>query len=310
MLIKLKIEFNDELITYKRLYFLTEKRNLSKNDYEILNNNIYFSPNISKTLFDLLLKLQIHDDYAPIWIEGITRALFSDDAKIALEILDLDSNEILDIPYLFLFNQVLIVKRSHYQRVKELNEKLKQYKYVYIDSYDRDRYKRIKISHLTKISENIYEIPHFLDVRTVESYLLGFKFFVINTNKSFTDIKILILKNLNKTISRRIIGNRELAWLKDFGYIVILDSVDELISLLRNIQQTTTVIPEKPYSGYTLQFPYNSNIPNNLQSLWRQIIPLGTEDIHLEGSYFRETGQMDESYKIYREKMLMYLFHD
>lgn len=301
-MIRIRYVYPDELSVYKRLFYLTEKRNLTNDDYILKDGYIHFKPNISLTLDQILQRMEIETIWSPIWVEGLARGFFSNSADVATEISGLSA--IPEISWSVVHSQVVFIDRNQYNYAKELVSRFRD-EWVFLQNVP---WKRIVVGGMANQPNigDFWKIPDNLDVRVVESYLLnGIGFIFDDPNWKFYDIlKKKVINNYLSTRSRRVPGGRAPQKFADLGWSVKLDSFDELQSLLNPILQKQ--VPK----GVPLHFPFNPDLYGVDAKIWELPIAVGDEDIHLELSYYRNTGKLDSEYSDYRQSHILNLDPD
>lgn len=288
-MLKLRVVYPEEELAYKRLFFLITDRNLDESEHHVEDGYLYVMSDISHKLNQILDRFQTETIWAPIWLEGSARGLFSDHAS--------DIN----IPWSMKYGPVVFVDRNYYLSVLEL-AKQSRTDYIYSGDMDIRRLVTGKITAITSEMQRCYPIPEdFKDIfksnaaRVFECYLLGWDFFILPAHPN---LKEYVADNYRKTISRRIPGGRKIVQFADLGYAVTLDSGDELASIFKdNIIAKTG----------RLMFPPNPDFEEDDQILWQAPIKMGEEDLHFELSYYRETGKVDSEYWQYREEKILEL---
>ena len=87
---RIRLVYSDELVTWARLFFLTEGRNLLPEDYVLENGYIVFKSNISVQLEQIFQRVETETIWAPIWVEGLAKGFFSDQTDTAAKLAGLD----------------------------------------------------------------------------------------------------------------------------------------------------------------------------------------------------------------------------
>ena len=290
-MLKLRIVYNEELIAYKRLFFLIEGRNLENTDYRVDNGFLVFTAFISEKLNKLLRRFEIETIWAPLWVEGISRGLFTNDAGIAAQLLGL--KEIPKISWSVICGPIVFIDRNFYPTIIDVMNNVPQ-DWIYGGDVDPKRLITggvLPLNGRTK-AENYYQLPSHLTARMVDCYLQCWNFFVLPATNSIDSLKKLILANYKNTLSRRVQGKRTVKKFSDLGYAVYLDSADELCSLLGD----QDIIQDQE----RLHFPSIPDLEGLDNEIWKYPVKVGSEDIQSELSYYRQTGNIDPSYYQYR----------
>lgn len=296
-MIKVRIIYTEEFIALSRLFFLIEDRPLQSKDYRVENGYFILLNNVSSTLTNILRQFEEETIWAAAWIQGPIRKRL------------LKNND--DIPWIVVYGPVIFIDRNYYSKLLSListeNEAM-----LYLPDSDRKRI--ITGGLIWEKDKTHYELPEpllnvvallfgsnnvFISIKMIETYLLGWPYFIFPDNLQIEKIKSGLIKNYRNTKSRRVRGNRRIICIANFGTLVKLDSYDELISLLQLLSSDNSSLSPTP--SKSLRFPENLQLVEDDQKIWRTPIRVGEEDIHLELSYYRETGQLDSEYEKYRE---------
>jgi hypothetical protein len=304
-MVKLRIVFAEELRALARLFFLTEGRNLTPNDYRQDGQYLELTSKITDELKNVLQPFEEETIWAPLWVEGLARGFFSDDADTATKLAQL--NQIPNIPYRSVYGPVVFVDRNYYQQAAELARNFENNNWIYTGDVDPRRLitsgilrSRSPEAAPVETVDNYYRIPsefNPLSARAFESYLLGWPFFVLPNSTSYEQLKSAIRQNYKQTRGRRVIGGRKIEPFADLGWAVSLDSGDELLSLIN-----PNARPLAP--GQPLQFPPNPNLTGDEAFIWQYPVKVGDEDLAFELSTFRETNSVDPDYWQYRETQI------
>jgi len=284
--------YQEEVEALERLFYLTERRNAKEpDDYVFTNGYIMFKGDISLTLSNILSHLQVETIWAPIWVEGAARGLFSDQADLAADILGLP--EIPKIRWWKMFGQVVFIDRNDYiTMVRLLQNSNKDYLFLQGVS---DKKKIVTGLFDVFRRGDFYRVPQGVTHRMIESYLLNDTGFILEPDPNLVE---KIKENYFATRAHRVPGGRRPVMFADLGVDVRLDSLEELLTYLYpNLRK-------KVPSGIPLHFPPNPNLSKEENEIWVLPVPLGEEDIHLELSFYRITHYIDEEYILYRENRL------
>jgi len=295
-MIRVRLVYPEEFIAFRRLFYLTERRNLSEDDYVLEDNYIQFKPNISLQLERILQRIEIESIWAPLWVEGLARGFFSNQADTAARLAGL--NTIPEINWSFIYGQVVFVDRNQYKEAKDLAERFRS-DWIFLQGVS---WKRVVVGGMSgqEAVDDFRRVPKGIDVRAIESYLIDDIGFIVEyTNLS--QLQNEIVANYLATRSRRVPGGREPHPFADLGWAISLDSFDELQTLLNS--ELRQLVPR----GVPLHFPHNPTLSEENNKIWELPIAVGDEDIHLELSYYRDSGQIDPQYAKYRETHILNL---
>jgi len=287
-MLRLRIVYEEELVALRRLFFMTEGRNLNDSDLILSNGWLTINTNISDELLSILQKFETETIWAPLWVSGISRGFFSNEVHTAMQLSGISS--IPDIRWLLMYKQIVFVDRNDYMETMK-----------FVNNYVGDRIflqdsdiKRLVVGGINE-SEAIgsfYKVPKGTTVNMMESYLLGSNFFVL---PCYENLKHRIMSNYMYTKSNRVPGGRSILNFPNNECAVVLDSYDELSSLLENKLEI------KYSSKKYLQFLPNSSYQGDKLDIWMSPFAVGDENIYIELSYYRETGNIDKSYYKYRD---------
>lgn len=304
---KLRIVFAEEFQALARLFFLTEGKNLTPNDYRQDGQYLELTTEITDELDNLLQPFQEETIWAPLWIEGLARGFFSNDANTAIKLAQLTN--IPDIPYRSTYGPIVFVDRNYYQQAVQLAQDYSN-NWIYAGEADNRRLitsgiLRSRPLNATPIEnvDNYYRIPpefNPLGARTFESYLYGWPFFILPNSLSYEQLKLAIRNNYKRSRARRVIGGRKIQQFADLGWAVSLDSGDELLSLIN-----PSARPDAP--GEPLRFPPNPNLTGDDALIWEYPVKVGDEDLAFQLSTYRETNTVDPEYWQYRETQIQNL---
>lgn len=284
--------YPEEISVYKRLFYITEGRNLTENDYTMDKEYINFKPNMSVELVSILERMMIETIWAPLWVEGLARGFFSDSAETAAHIANLST--IPEISWSIVYGQVVFVDRNQYEEAKNLAENFKK-DWIFVQNVP---WKRLVVGGLSNQPAigDFRKIPEGTTVRMLESYLFDHTGFIF---ENLNNLEEKVTNNYFSTRSRRVPGGRKPQQFADLGWSIKLDSFDELYSLLYPEMQQ--IIPK----GVPLHFLPNSRLSGKDAKIWELPVAVGDEDLHLELSFYRDTGQIDPEYFSYRESRIL-----